>query len=400
MRITAIETVHVAEFPSILWVRVHTDKGLIGLGETFFAPESVAAHVHSHCAPLLLGEDALAIERHWRTLARGTGGAGLRSIELRAASAIDIALWDLFGQSTGLPIYRLLGGPTRERIRIYNTCAGYRYGRMRPRGAPATYTDGKVEGPYEDLDAFLHRADELALSLLEQGITAMKIWPFDQFGPSNGGLSITLEEIKQGLEPFEKVRKAVGDRMEIALEMHSVWHLPAAIQIAAAVEPYRPMWYEDPVRMDNMDALVQFKQSTRVPVTASETLSTRWPFREMLEKRAVSIVMLDVGWVGGITEAKKIAAMAEAYSLPVAPHDCVGPVVLMASAHLDFGVTNAMIQETVRAYLHGWYPQLVTTLPRIEQGYLYPPEGPGLGTALQPDVLRRPDAAVRLTRAE
>ena len=124
--------------------------------------------------------------------------------------------------------------------------------------------------------------------------------------------------------------------MEIALEMHSVWNLPSAIRIAKAVEPYDPMWFEDPVRMDNLDALAQFKASTRVPTTASETLSTRYAFREMLEKRAVSIVMLDCGWVGGLSEAKKIATMAEAYHLPVAPHDCTGPVTYVADVHLDF----------------------------------------------------------------
>jgi L-alanine-DL-glutamate epimerase-like enolase superfamily enzyme len=399
MKITAVETVRLGEHPNSLFVRVHTDAGLVGLGDTWRLTETVNSYVHQVAAPLLLGQDALAIERHWRTLYRGTAASGLHGSEVRGLSAIDVALWDLFGQAQGLPIYRLLGGPTRERVRVYNTCAGYRYGGAKPRGVDATYTDGASEGPYEDLDAWKTDAGRLAEDLLEQGITAMKIWPFDQFGPETGGLWITAAQIERGLIPFRQIREAVGNRMEIALEMHSVWNLPSAIRIAKAVEPYDPMWYEDPIRMDNLDALAEFKAATRVPTTASETLATRYAFRELLEKRAVSIVMFDVGWVGGLTEAKKIAAMAEAHHLPAAPHDCTGPVTYVADVHLDFAITNCYVQETVRAYLHGWYARLVTDLPRLERGYVYPPEGPGLGTALRPEVLTRPDAVVQRTEA-
>ena len=395
MKITALETIQVAEYPNLLWVQIHTDEGLVGLGETAYVPDAVATHVHTAGAAALLGQNPLAVERHWRVLGRR---GGLLNVEVRAASALDLALWDLFGQATNLPVYQLLGGPTRERVRVYNTCAGYRYGGVRPRGAPGTYYDDRTEGPYEDLRAFMTDAGRLAQSLLEEGITAMKIWPFDQFGPETGGLAISAAQIDRGLEPFRQIRDAAGAQIDVALEMHSVWQLPAAIQIAKAVEPYRPMWFEDPLPMDNLDALAQFRRATAVPTTASETLATRWPFRELLAKEAVSIVMFDVGWVGGLTEARKIAAMAEAYQLPVAPHDCVGPVVLMASAHLDFGVTNCMIQEVVRAYLYGWYPKLVTALPSIERGYLLPPPGPGLGLQLLPEVAQRPAATVRVTR--
>jgi L-alanine-DL-glutamate epimerase-like enolase superfamily enzyme len=397
MKITALETVRVGEHPNVLFVRVHTDAGLVGLGDTWRMTDTVSSYVHQVAAPLLLGQDPFAIERHWRTLYRATAGAGLHGSEIRGLSAIDVALWDLFGQAQGLPIYRLLGGPTGDKVRIYNTCAGYRYGGARPRGADATYTDGKVEGPYEDLDAWKTDAGRLARDLLEQGITAMKIWPFDQFGPETGGQWITAAQIEQGLRPWRQIREAVGNKMEVALEMHSVWNLPSAIRIAEAVEPYDPMWFEDPLRMDNLDALAEFKASTRVPTVASETLATRYAFRELLEKDAVSIVMFDCGWVGGLTEAKKIAAMAEAHHLPVAPHDCTGPINYVADVHLDFAITNCYIQETVRAYIHGWYAQLVTQLPRIERGYVYPPEGPGLGTALRPEVLERPDVTIQRT---
>jgi len=401
MKVTALETVHVGAYPNITFVQVHTDEGLIGLGDTFHAAPTVQTYVHETAAPLLLGQDPLAIEALWHLVFTRTvqGGLSARSTEIRALSSIDVALWDVKGQALNLPLYRLLGGPTRDSLKVYNTCAGYRYGGRRPPGWTANYVDGRSEGPYEDLDAFLTRADELAEDLLSEGFTAMKIWPFDQFGPATNGQQISAVDIERGCEPFEKIRRAVGNRIEIALEMHSVWGLPAAQRIARAVEAYDPLWFEDPVRMDNLDALLQFRASTRIPTTASETMSTRWHFREAFEKGALSVVMFDVGWVGGISEARKIAAMAEAYHLPIAPHDCVGPITLVAAVHLDYAMPNVFIQEVVRAYLHGVYPNLVTDLPEVKGGTIRPLEGPGLGTRLLPDLRSRPDATVRITRA-
>jgi L-alanine-DL-glutamate epimerase-like enolase superfamily enzyme len=400
MKISALETVNVEAYPNITFVLVHTDEGIVGLGDTFFGTASVQTYVHDIAASLLLGQDPLAIEARWNQLFTATvrGGLSMRSAEVRGLSAIDVALWDVAGQALGLPVYRLLGGPTRDSLRVYNTCAGYRYGGRRPAGWTANYTDGRSEGPYEDLDAFLSRADELAESLLSEGYRAMKIWPFDQFGPATNGQQISAEEIARGCEPFEKIRKAVGNKIEIALEMHSVWGLPAAQRIARAVEQYDPLWFEDPVRMDNLDALLQFRQSTRISTTASETMSTRWQFREAFEKGALSVVLFDIGWVGGLSEARKIANMAEAYHLPIAPHDCVGPITLMASVHLDYAVPNVFIQEVVRAYLQGVYPNLVTNLPTVANGEIRPPESPGLGTSLLPDLRSRPDATVRISR--
>lgn len=389
MKITRLETILPREYPGLIFVRVHTDEGLIGLGDTAFGVDAVANHIHKELSHYLLGKDPLHIERIWRDLYESSFSAVSRGVEMRALSAIDIALWDLFGQATGRPVYDLLGGPVRERIPIYNTCAGYRYSVARSNVLRASI-DPKPqvtrESPYEDLDAFLHRADELAESLLDQGVTAMKIWPFDQFVAETRGQSISTADLKKGCEPFARIRKQVGDRMEVALEMHTLWNLPAAIRIAKAVEEFRPMWFEDPVRMDNIDSLRQFKDCTYIPTVASETVATRYSFRVMFERQATSICMPDVAWCGGISEAKRIATMAEAYHLPFAPHDCTGPITLVASVHLGLNVPNTLTQETVRAFYYGWYPKLVTKLPRIEKGYIYPPEGPGLGTALQPDL--------------
>ncbi len=399
MKVTRVETLRLGEFPNICWVRVHTDEGLVGLGETFFGAEAVEAYLHESAAPYLLGQDPLRIDHHARAL---YGYVGYRSsgVEMRGNSAIDVALWDLFGKVTGQPVYQLLGGASRERIRTYNTCAGYRYVRGKPKqavdnwGLPEETAEAR-EGPYEDLDAFLHRADELALSLREAGITGMKIWPFDPYAEASNGQDISAADLDRALEPFRKIRSAVGNEMDVMVEFHSLWNFPTARRIAKSLEEFAPYWFEDPIKADNLDALATFARSTPVPVTISETLATRWSFREAFERGAAGVAMLDVGWCGGLTEAKKIATMAEAYQLPVAPHDCTGPVVLVASTHLSINLPNALIQETVRAYYSGWYKELVTTLPTIEGGFIAPPPGPGLGTELLPELWRRPDARVR-----
>jgi L-alanine-DL-glutamate epimerase-like enolase superfamily enzyme len=223
----------------------------------------------------------------------------------------------------------------------------------------------------------------------------MKIWPFDFYAEASGGTYISTAELKTALLPFEKIRKRVGDRIDIHVEFHSLWNLPMAIRLAQALEPFDPYWYEDPIKMDNLDALVDYARRTRVWVTASETLGTRWAFRELFEKRAVSIAMLDIGWTGGISEAKKIAAMAEAYQLPVAPHDCTGPVMLTAAVHLSLNATNTLVQEVVRAYYYDWYGEIVTDLPPLANGFITASDAPGLGTQLQPQLRDRSDASVR-----
>lgn len=398
MRITAIETINLAEFPNVLWVHVHTDEGIVGLGETFYAVQPVESHIHETCAAYLLGKNPLEIDKHNWNFLRTYLGFNSVGVEMRAASAIDIALWDILGQATQQPIYQLLGGASRERIRAYNTCAGYQYVRAKPTQTLANWGLPSKKGkarPYEDLDAFLHNADELAQSLLEEGYTGMKIWPFDEYAEASRGSYISNADLKKGLKPFEKIRKAVGDKMDIHVEFHSMWNLPTAIRIAKALEPFDPFWYEDPIKMDNLDALADYARRTNVWVTASETLGTRWGFRPAFEKKALSVCMLDVGWCGGLSEAKKIASMAEAYALPVAPHDCTGPVLLTASVHLSLNCTNTLVQEVVRAFYHDWYGDLVTQLPPLKDGYITAPSGPGLGTRLQPAVLTRKDARIR-----
>lgn len=398
MRITAIETIRAAEFANLLWVRVHTDEGLVGLGETFFMPRTVEAYLHEVVAPRMLGRDPLAIDRIAKDL---SGYLAFRSssAEMRGNSAFDIALWDLFGRATGQPIAQLLGGLSRQRVRTYNTCAGTAYMRTGRGQSSANWGLGAGQS-LDDLDAFLNRADELAAELLEEGITGMKIWPFDIAAERSDGLAISRDELHRALVPFEKIRRAVGDRMEVMVEFHSLWQLLPAMQIARALAPYGTYWHEDPIRMDSLADLRRYAAVSPAPICASETLATRWGFRDLLESEAAGIVMLDLSWCGGLSEARKIAAMAEAWHLPVAPHDCTGPVVLCASTHLSLNAPNALIQESVRAYHRTWYRDLVTALPEIADGHITVPQGPGLGLDLVPDLDRRFEITRRTSRAE
>ena len=318
-------------------------------------------------------------------------------VEYRAASAIDIALWDLFGKACHQPVHQMLGGLCRDKQRIYNTCAGYKYVRSTNIRPVSNWSLGQGEGPYEDLDGFMNRADALAESLLESGISAMKIWPFDPAAQENNGLFISAEQMKRAIEPFEKIRKAVGDKMEIMVEFHSLWNLPMAKQIARALEPYKPTWYEDPIRMNSPQALAEYARSTDVWVCASETLGSRYPYKDMLDRDAMHVVMVDLCWTGGLTEGRKIAAMAETYHRPFAPHDCIGPVGFAAAVHMSFSQPNTLIQESVRAFYKGWYNELVTNMPVIKDGYVYPMQGEGLCIDLQPAVFARSDLTVRRT---
>ncbi|WP_047154699.1 mandelate racemase/muconate lactonizing enzyme family protein [Aneurinibacillus tyrosinisolvens] len=393
MKITKIETIRIEEFPNLCYVRLHTDEGIIGLGETYFAAEAVEAWIHEMGAAVLLGKDPLTIERHWGNLV-GFVGARSTGIENRGRSALDIALWDIFGQVTNQPIYQLLGGASRGCIRAYNTCAGYQYTQKRPRhgNLPVdNWGKGELKGPYEDLEAFLYRADELAESLVSEGFMGMKIWPFDPFAEASNGRYISNEDLKKALIPFEKIRKQVGNKIEIMVELHSLWDLRTAKQIAHALEDFQPFWYEDPIKMDNLDALKEFARSTRIPTAASETLGTRWAFREVMEKQAAGVIIFDPTWTGGISESKKIISMAEAYQLPIATHDCVGPVSFAVDVHLSINAPNVLVQEVVRAFYTDWYRELVTEVPLVKDGYVYPLNGPGLGTMLRPEVFKRSD---------
>ncbi|MCU0818243.1 MAG: mandelate racemase/muconate lactonizing enzyme family protein [Beijerinckiaceae bacterium] len=401
MKITALETLRIEEFGNIIFVLLHTDEGLVGLGETFMGPKAVEAYLHETVAPKIIGKDPLQIERINAELAGYYLGWRSAGVETRGNSAIDIALWDLFAKAHNKPLCDMLGGRSRDSIRVYNTCAGYKYIRDARAQSVANWHVGAQGGPYEDLDAFLNRADELAHSLLEQGITGMKIWPFDIAAERSGGWDITSEELNRALEPFRLIRRAVGDRMDIMVEFHSLWSLPMAKKLAERLAEFDTYWHEDPFRLDNIRDLGEYAAHSNAWVCASETLSFTHAFREYLETGAAGVVMLDLSWCGGISEARKIAGMAEAWHTPVAPHDCTGPVVYAASCHFSLHARNALIQESVRAFYTGWYNELATGLPQVKNGQVTVDFSvPGHGIALLPDLKNRPDAVSRLSLAE
>jgi L-alanine-DL-glutamate epimerase-like enolase superfamily enzyme len=388
--------------PNNLWVRVHTDGGLVGLGETYYLPRAVASVIHDVYAPLLIGRDPRDIENHWQNMFALASFCGVMGAEMRAISALDVALWDLLGQSAGLPIYTMLGGRSRDSIAIYNTCVGF--------------------GKYPDLDAWLGgKAGELAENLLKQGITAMKIWPFDQFGPGiagpeniggqtrvwgavtaagTRGLGISNDDLKAGIAIVEDIRRAVGDRMQIAIEGHCRWDLPSSVKIARALEPFDILWLEEIMPSDNVDAFVRLKSETKIPVCQSERVFTRFGFRPWIEKGAMDIVMMDLSWGGGLTEGRKVAAMADTAFLPFTCHDTIGPVALWAATHMMLHVPNGLIMETVRGYIDGWYDDVVEDRIEVRNGKLWLPDRPGLGTRLRDDLFSRPNARVETTTEE
>ncbi|SFJ77499.1 L-alanine-DL-glutamate epimerase [Bosea sp. OK403] len=399
MKITALETLRLEEFGNLIFVRLHTDEGITGLGETFMGPKAVEAYLHETVAPKIIGRDPLQIEALNALIAGNYLGWRSSGTETRGNSAVDLALWDIFGKAHGKPVCEMLGGRSRDAIRVYNTCAGYKYIRDASAQKVANWHVGEQGGPYEDLEGFLHRADEVAHSLLEQGITGMKIWPFDIAAERTNGFDISPGELNTALEPFRKIRKAVGDKMDIMVEFHSLWSLPMAKKLAERLAEFDTYWHEDPFRLDNIGDLKEYARHSKAWVCASETLSFTHAFREYLETGAAGVVMLDLSWCGGLSEARKIAGMAEAWHTPIAPHDCTGPVVYMASCHLSLHARNALIQESVRAFYTSWYPELVTHLPVVANGEVrLDLTRPGLGLELLPDLDKRKDAVQRISR--
>ena len=393
MKVSGIDTIRIEEFPNLLLVEIKTDDGLVGLGETFYGPASAEAHIHEIIAPYLIGKDPLNIEFHQKHLIGYTGFIGA-SAERRGSSSIDIALWDIWGQATAQPIYALLGGKVRENIRVYNTCAGSHYIRKLPIQGTKNFGLNN-NGNYEDLEAFLKTPVDLAHSLLDSGITAMKIWPFDFAAEKSQGQYISCEDMKIALEPFEKIRKALGDKIDIMAELHSMWNKPQAINICRELENYNPLWIEDPVFMDHLSSLKEVCNATLAPISVGETRGGRADYRSLLELNSLSQIIMDISWGGGLSEANKVSSMAEVWHIPIAFHDCTGPITLTASTHLALANSNCHIQEMVRAFYYGWYSDLVTNLPPVENGFITVPNGNGLGLSLQKDVYNRKDSHIK-----
>lgn len=364
MEITGIETL-VTDHPlmphsgrnRLMWVRITTNTGLTGLGETFPDGFPEAAFIHGSLARILLGRNPLDIETLWWDMFSSFEYYGWAGAEIRALSAVDMALWDIAGRSAGVPLYRLLGGKSRE-LPVYNTC-------------------------YDREFSMQTQAADLAELLLKQNVTMMKLWPFDRFASRDKGQSITEEELRQATIPLRDIRERVGDEMRIAIEGHGYWNLSSAVRIAVAVEPFGITWLEDllPLPQSNVEAYRELARSTSIPLCLSERLMTRWQYNPFLDHRSAQIIMLDVAWTGGISEARRICAMAEAHQLPVTFHNCGGPVLCSATTHLAAATQNLLNVETVRPYFDD-YLVYSRGCPEIQKGFLCPTEAPGLGIQL------------------
>ncbi|SBW08615.1 Mandelate racemase/muconate lactonizing enzyme protein [uncultured delta proteobacterium] len=403
-KITSIRTIRIAERSNILWVEIETDEGLTGTGEAFRGADAVESVIHNQMSSWLLGQDSRRIELISRTLTTPYVGFASASAEIRAASAIDIALWDLCGKRHGIPVHQALGGASRDVVPVYNTCAGYAYNTSSSsfNAGTARRVIGEkdaMRGPYDDQIAFMNDAGALAESLLAEGYRGMKIWPFDAYAVKTQGTFISLADLEAALEPFRKIREAVGNRIEIMAELHSMWNVQSAIRICRALEEYAVFWAEDPIcKMDDIEGLADIRSKTKTPLCGSETLAGLSTYRRMFAHKAVDIAMLDLGWCGGLTQGRKISALAEANGIAITPHDCTGPISLWAGVHLAFHSPVTLFQEVVRAVIATWYRDLVDALPVIAGGGIELPRRSGLGVALRPETAQRADATVVVSR--
>jgi L-alanine-DL-glutamate epimerase-like enolase superfamily enzyme len=378
MKITAIESLSWAEYPRLLVVRVFTDTGLVGLGETVDKVPGARGALHGTIAPLVLGQDPLDIEGLWRFVMDNIMYHGYAGAETRALSALEVALWDIMGKHYGAPLFHLLGGKVRDGVPTYNTCIGF--------------------GPVQDYTAWHEDAGSLARSLLDEQITACKIWPFDRFSEATHGQYISPAQVEEGLRPVRQIRDAVGDAMEIGIECHFRWNRVSMERIARALEPYGILFLEDVLPAVHPDEIKLFAQRTTIPVIGSELLMTRWQLREWMEKHVAPILMTDPVWNGGIAETRKIAAMAETFGLPLVLHNVAGPICHAACMHLGAHIPNLWFVESVRAFYKTYFPILSDLEVSVADGRLAVPTGPGLGVSLRPEVLARAD--LTLTRSE
>jgi galactonate dehydratase len=400
VKITAVETLRLKSHATLIWVRLHTDEGVTGLGESWFGAATIETDIHDRIAPMLLGADPSRIEHLHRKMRPYVGFFGT-SAEIRALSACDVALWDIAGKVANRPLCELLGGRTRDQVQLYNTCAGPNYISGSSDVRPENFGLGDVAptgSTMEDLTGFMERPAEVAAELLDMGISSMKIWPFDFAEGAVDGVDISVEDLKRGLKTFEDIRAAHGDKMRLKAELHGLWGLPAAKKICRALEPLEMDWIEDPIWMDRISDLAELTASTSAPLAGGETLGGLGQFRELIEKGGIATPIIDVTWGGGITFARKAAGLAEASGRAIAFHDCSGPVTLTVSTHLALSAPNIWEQEFTRAFYYGWYHKLLDQLPPITNGFITTPQGPGLGVSLAEGLENRKDAISKITR--
>jgi len=343
IKITKLETFLVK--PRWLFLKIHTDTGIVGLGEPVTEGRALTvATAVKEIEPYLLGKDPRRVVHHWQAIYRHAfyrGGPILTS----ALSGIDMALWDIKGKALGVPIYELLGGPTRERVRVYAHA-----------GSPERVKQG-----------------------VASGFTAFKT------GPAKRRPARYIEtpaDVHYAAEKFADLRRAAGDDVDIAIDFHGAISPATAKLLIKALEPYQPMFVEEPCQAQNHDIMAEIARGTHLPIATGERVFTKWGFREVLEKHAATILQPDLCHAGGITEVRLIAGMAEAYYAAIAPHNPLGPISLAAGIHIAASIPNFVCQEQVSLGV-GYLKKPFT----VRRGYLDLPTGPGLGIELDEDAL-------------
>ncbi len=394
-RITKIETAIADDIqPGLLMLRIQTASGFVGCGETYYAPHAVASMIHDWMGRRLLGADALAIESHWRFLYERATNFGSRGCELRAISAIDLALWDILGQVCGQPVWQLLGGRAQESVPVYNSSGGPNYGARSSehqdlQGWPG-YGDIGHEGPLNDYWSVVNKPVEYARELMNEGYRALKMWTLDFAAHKAGGpLYLSHKDLDEALRPMRQIREALGYDIELILDGHGFFQLPMALRIAEAMREIKPLWMEDVIRPDCVDTLRDFRDKAGVPLAVSEMMIGHEDYRLVLEKGAADYIMIDPTWVGGLSQTHRLTQMAQAYNVPVVMHDCTGPFTLLAGIHVSAAHSNVAWQETLRAHIRMRYPKQIDQTIAIEEGRTVPPTGSGLGRAWLPELFKR-----------
>ena len=351
-----------------VFLKLTTDSGVTGIGEAYsvpFHPATVAQMIEDVCTRHVIGADPFKIERLWRIVY--SSGYTLRpdvSI-MGVLSAIEMACWDIVGKELNKPVYELLGGRVHERLRAYT----YLY------PEPGDKTD-----VYHDPGLAARRA----LAYRDLGFTAVKfdpVGPYSAFDPRQLSL-----EVLEHTEHFVKtLREAVGSKCDLLFGTHGQMTGASAIRLARRLEPFDPLWLEEPVPPDNLDEMARVAHATTIPVATGERLTTKYEFAQVMKKGAAAILQMALGRVGGILEAKKIAGMAEAFHAQIAPHLYCGPIEAAANIQIDTCSPNFLIQESIQT-MEGFHGKILKKPLRVEEGYIIPPTEPGLGVELDEAV--------------
>jgi galactonate dehydratase len=383
VKITRLEILKVP--PSWVWLKIHTDEGLIGLGEPYLEnhPDSVIAEVH-RLEPLLLGADPLRREELWQRMYEAGLGYKGGPVTMSAISGIDLALWDIAGKFVGVPVYQLLGGACRDRVRMYRATGGELPHVIEP-GQPYDAGRPPHHGEPGDLAAWAEGARVL---VEEWGFRCLKV----HFGPGDG-LEVT-SRVGRFAEQFAAVREGAGPEVDVAVDIHNP-HPSIAMQLIDALAPYRPLFVEEPMPIERVDVLARIAQGARAPIAAGERWMGKWIFFDAIARGALAVVQPDIAHAGGITECRKIASIAEAGYAKVALHAPLSPLALAASIQLDAALPNFLVQEHnevndwregSRTYIGKGY--LETPFVLDAGGCVAVPQAPGLGVELDEAGMR------------